>query len=133
MVKKISHASDSASVDAYIAKCPKDVQERLREIRSAIRQVAPDASETTEYFEMPGYFYVGPYDYNGMFVWFGLKKSFIGLSLRPPTIQNHEKELAGYSKTKAVVRFPLDKEIPVPLVKKLVKSSLMIMKNKSRT
>ena len=130
MVKRILHGSGSKDVDAYIARCPKDVQGRLKEIRSAIREAAPGATETTSYFRIPGYFYPG-YDYNGMFAWFGLQKSYIRLLVRPPTIQDHKKELAGYATTKAAVHIPLDRKIPVPLVKKLVKASVRIMKAKS--
>ncbi|MGA2875119.1 MAG: DUF1801 domain-containing protein [Nitrososphaerales archaeon] len=127
-----SRTAESSTVDEYIAKCPKDVQAKLKEIRSAMREAAPGATETTSYFEMPGYSYPG-YDYNGMFAWFGLQKSHIGLYLRPPTIQNHSKELVSYATTKAVVRLPLDKKIPVTLVKRLVKASVIIMKDKSKT
>jgi uncharacterized protein YdhG (YjbR/CyaY superfamily) len=65
-----------------------------------------------------------------MFVWFGLQKSHISLLLRPPTIEAFEKELAGFATTKAAVHFPLDKPVPLPLVKKLVKTSLKLMKTK---
>jgi uncharacterized protein YdhG (YjbR/CyaY superfamily) len=78
---------------------------------------------------MPGYYYPG-YDYNGMFAWFGLQKSYIRLLLRPPTIQTFEKELAGYVTTKAAVHFSLDEPVPLPLVKKMVETSLKIMKTK---
>ena len=129
MVKRISRESGSRDVDVYIAKCPKNIQSRLNEIRAAVREAAPGAIETTSYFQMPGYFYPG-YDYNGMFAWFGFQKSYIRLLLRPPTIQDHEKELAGYKTTKAAVHLPLDNKIPVPLVKKLVKASVRIMKTR---
>ena len=129
MVKRISLKSGSKDVNAYIAKCPKGTQSKLKEIRAAIRKAAPDATETTSYFEMPGYFYAGDYYYNGMFAWFALQKSHIGLYLRPPTIQNHKKELAEYVTTKSAVHFPLDEKIPAPLVGKLVKASVKIMKS----
>ncbi len=129
VVKRISQASGSRDVDAYIAKAPRNVQRKLNEIRAAIREVAPGATETTSYFHMPGYFYPD-YDYNGMFVWFGLQKSHLSLLLRPPTIQMHEKELADYSTTKAAVHLPLDGKTPVLLIKKLVGTSLRIMKAK---
>ncbi|MGH2639741.1 MAG: iron chaperone [Rhabdochlamydiaceae bacterium] len=131
MVKRISLESRSKEVDAYIAGCPKDFQGKLRMIRAAIREAAPGARETTSYFHMPGYFYPG-YDYNGMFAWFGLKKSHLALLLRPPTINDHKKELAGYGTTKSAVHFPLDQEVPVPLVRKLVKASIKIMKDKPK-
>jgi uncharacterized protein YdhG (YjbR/CyaY superfamily) len=131
MVKRIAHESGSKDVDAYIAKCPKSTHGKLKEIRAAIKEVAPGATETTSYFRMPGYYYPG-YDYNGMFAWFGLQKSHISLLLRPPTIQDHEKELAGYATTKAAVHLPLDGRVPIPLVKKLVKASLKIMKDRPK-
>jgi uncharacterized protein YdhG (YjbR/CyaY superfamily) len=46
-------------------------------------------------------------------------------------IQGHKKELVGYSTTKSIVSFPVDKEIPIILVKKLVKASIKVMKDKS--
>ena len=129
MVKRISRKSGSRDVDAYIAKCPKGIQSKLKEVRAAVRKAAPGATETMSYFEMPGYFYPGGYYYNGMFAWFALQKLHIGLYLRPPTIQNHKKQLAGYVTTKSAVHFPLDEKIPAPLVRKLVKASVKIMKS----
>jgi uncharacterized protein YdhG (YjbR/CyaY superfamily) len=70
-------------VEAYIANAPEEAQSKLGEIRAAIREVAPDATERTDYFQIPGYSYEG-YDYNGMFVWFSFKKSYVCLHVRPP-------------------------------------------------
>ncbi len=131
MAKRIERESGSRDVDAYIARAPKNIQPKLREIRQAIREAAPGATETTSYFQMPGYFYPG-YDYNGMFVWFGLQKSHLSLLLRPPTIQMHARELVGYSTTKAAVHLTLEGKTPVSLIKRLVKTSLEIMKAKPR-
>ncbi len=119
----------STGVAEYIAKCPKEAQASLAKVRAAIRQAAPGATERTDYFNWPGYSYPG-YDYDGFFVWFSFKKSDIRLHIRPPAMQNHRKELAGYPTTKAIVSFPAAKPIPVALVKKLVKASLKIMKEK---
>jgi uncharacterized protein YdhG (YjbR/CyaY superfamily) len=121
----------SGGVNEYIAKCPKGAQGALKSLRSAIRQVAPDAVETVSYFQYPGYYYAGDYAYNGMFVWFSFKKPFARLHVWPPVIKDHKKELAGYSTTTAIVSFPADKKIPSPLVKKLVKASLKAMKGRS--
>ena len=118
------------SVDVYIAKCPKEVQDELRKIRSAIRIVAPDAIERTDYFNIPGYSYEG-YDYDGMFAWFSYKKPNVRLHVRPPVIEEHKKELVGCVLTKGIVTFPEDKKIPITLVKKLVKASIKVMKDKS--
>jgi uncharacterized protein YdhG (YjbR/CyaY superfamily) len=118
-------------VEKYIANTPKQVQGKLRKIRAAIREAAPGSAERTDYFQMPGYSYDG-YDYDGMFVWFSFKEPHIRLHLRPPVIQNHKKELAGCVTTKAIVSFPADRAISAALVKKLVKASLKVMKDKSK-
>ena len=108
-------------VEAYIAKAPKEARTKLREVRAAIRDVAPDAVESMSY-GMPGYD-------KGRVAWFGLMKSHIGLYLRPPIIEEHERELAGYKTTKSAVHFPLDEPIPAALIKKLVRAR--IKKNKT--
>jgi uncharacterized protein YdhG (YjbR/CyaY superfamily) len=118
------------NVDEYIAQCPKEAQVKLSKIRVAILKVAPDATERTDYFQIPGYSYEG-YDYNGMFVWFSYKKPSVRLHVRPPVIHEHNDELAGYAKTKAIISFPVDKELPLPLINKLVKASLEAMKSTS--
>ena len=107
----------------------KGMNQAVGRIRAAIKKVAPGAIETTSYFDIPGYSYPG-YDYNGMFAWFSFRNSFIGLHVRPPTIENHKKEVAGYATTKAIVKFPCDSPVPVPLVRKLVKASIALMKGK---
>jgi len=117
-------------VDEYITKCPKEAQDKLRKIRAAIRAVAPDATERTDYFQIPGYSYEG-YDYDGMFAWFSFKKPNARLHVRPPVIEEHKKELIGCVTTKGIVTFPEDKEISITLVKKLVKASIKVMKDKS--
>jgi len=121
----------ASGVDEYIANAPKQLQVRLREIRATIHKAAPGATERTDYFQMPGYSYEG-YDYDGMFVWFSFKKSHIRLHLRPPVIQDHKEELAGCFTTKAIVSFSSHKRISLTLVKKLVKASLKVMKDKSK-
>ena len=113
----------------YIARCPKEAHGDLAKIRAAIRAAAPGATERTDYFQWPGYSYPG-FDYDGMFAWFSFKKPHIRLHVRPPVIQEHRKELAGFATTKATVSFPVGKPVPTTLVKKLVKASLKAMKDK---
>lgn len=116
-------------VDEYIAGCPPEVRGQLTELRTIIREVAPDAIETVSYFSIPGYSYPG-YDYNGMFAWFSYRKPKVSLHVRPPVLENHTGELKGYSTTKAIVSFPLDHELPKLLIATLVRASLEEMKAK---
>jgi uncharacterized protein YdhG (YjbR/CyaY superfamily) len=119
----------SAEVRRYIAGAPAEARKKLQTIRKVIRSAVPKATEVISY-SMPGYCYLG-YDYKGMFVWFALQSSYIGLYLRPPTIGNHRDELRGYVTTKSAVHLPLDRPIPATLVRKLVRASERVMKSRS--
>lgn len=130
MARVRSRSIRPGGVDEYIRACPKAVQAKLRKVRAAIRSVAPGAIETVSYFQMPGYSYEG-YDYNGMFAWFSFKDPNVRLHVRPPAIQQQpRKDLAAYATTKALVIFSGDQEIPVTLVKRLVKASVKLMKGR---
>lgn len=115
-------------VDEYILECPEEVQAKLKAIRSAIREIAPDAIETVSYFNIPGYCYEG-FDYNGMFVWFSYKEPYIRLHVRPPVAEDHRKELKGCTITTGIISFPKEHAISSALIKKLVKASLAVMRS----
>ena len=107
----------SKSVDAYISGAPREVQPKLREMRSMIRKTAPTAVESISYG-------IPFYDYMGRLAWFGLSKSHIGLYLRPPVIAAHRKDLEGYETTKSAVHFPIDRELPARLIRQLIKARM---------
>ena len=105
------------NVETYILEAPKEAQDKLQIIRAAIKEAAPLAVESMSY-GMPFY------DYKGRLAWFGLSKTHIGLYIRPPVIEEHKNELVDYVTSESTVRFPLDKEIPTSLIKKLVKARM---------
>lgn len=108
-------------VDEYIASVPKEIQSKLIQLRATIKEVAPTAIEGISY-RMPYY------NYKGQLAWFALMKSHIGLYLRPPLIEEHKKELARYETTKSAIHFPLNEELPIPLIKKLIKARMKMNK-----
>lgn len=116
-------------IDEYIEKHPDEVQVKLKEIRSAIEDVSSGAIQTVSYFQIPGYSYPG-FDYNGMFAWFSFKKPYVRLHVRPPVLENHKEELKNFVKTDAILSFSMKEKLPVELIKKLVKESMQIMREK---
>ena len=102
-------------VDDYIALAPKKVHDKLKEFRATIKAAAPSAQERISY-GMPYYYY------KGRLVYFGLSKKHIGLYIPTPIVEEYKSELKGYETTKATVRFPLDKKLPIMLIKKLIKA-----------
>lgn len=112
-----------SNVDKYIADAPSHVQGKLRELRQTIQEVAPDAEEKISY-SMPYY------GYKGRLVYFAHAKHHIGVYIPPPVIEDHKNELKEYTTTKSAVQFPLDKELPLTLVKKLVRARMRINEEK---
>ena len=113
-------------VNLYIAKAPKPIRPRLKELRKVIQKVAPKAEESISY-KMPYY------SYKGRLAWFASMKGYIGLYLPPPIIKNHEKELKKYTTTKSAIHFPNDNTLPISLIKKLVKARMKINDVKDKT
>jgi uncharacterized protein YdhG (YjbR/CyaY superfamily) len=104
-------------VSEYIAAAPKEVQEKLKELRVAIKSVVPNAMEKLSY-GMPYY------GYKGRLAYFAFARAHIGLYITPPIIQEHKNELKDYETAKATIRFPLDKKLPIALIKKLIKARM---------
>ena len=115
------------SVDEYVAAAKKEARPKLRAVRAAIRAAAPDAVESISY-GIPFYSYKGKKGIGGRLCYFGLLKTSVGFYLRPPVIDDHMDELADYASTKSALKFPLDKPVPVALIKKLVRARMKIDK-----
>lgn len=112
------------TVSSYILMAPKDTRAKLKQVRAAIREAAPDSLEGITY-RMPYYYRKGNLSWRKRSIaWFGLQSKHIGLYLPPPTIAGHKKELNGYTTTKSAVHLPLDKPIPISLIKKLIRARL---------
>jgi uncharacterized protein YdhG (YjbR/CyaY superfamily) len=112
------------NVDAYIAAAPKEMQAKLKELREAIREAAPDAEERISY-GMPYY------SYKGRLAYFRLSKAHIGLYVPSPVIEEHKSDLEDYETAKATIRFPLDKKLPITLIKKLVRARVKMNEAKA--
>jgi uncharacterized protein YdhG (YjbR/CyaY superfamily) len=109
--------SKPKTVDAYIAAAPRKLQGKLKELRATIREAAPSAVERISY-GMPYY------AYKGRLAYFSLSKAHIGLYIPAPVVEEHKAELKDYEAEKATIRFPLDKKLPVALIRKLVKARM---------
>ena len=102
------------SVDEYIATFPKNIQVILEELRQAVHEAAPEAEEVISY-QMPAF------KQNGILVWFAAFKNHIGFFPKVSAIEAFKEELSNYELSKGTIRFPLDKPIPLDLVKRMVK------------
>jgi uncharacterized protein YdhG (YjbR/CyaY superfamily) len=58
---------------------------------------------------------------NGMLVWFAAYKDHIGFYPTASPIKFFKKKLEGYKTSKGAIRFPIEKTIPLALIKEIVR------------
>ncbi len=119
VIKLISVDGDNSrkrpnSVEEYVARYPKDVQDILKKIRQVIKEAAPEAEETISY-GMPAY------KLNGPLVYFAAFKNHIGFYAIPSGISAFEKQLSPYKRGKGSVQFQINEPIPYDLIREIVK------------
>lgn len=102
------------TIDEYIAQFAEDKQKILQQIRSVIKEAAPNAKEKISY-QMPTFYM------NGNLVHFAAFKTHIGFYPVPSGIEKFKEELSQYKGGKGSVQFPYDKPIPYDLIQRIVK------------
>ena len=102
------------SIDEYIATFPAEIQKILGELRETIKAAAPEAEEKISY-QMP------TFALKGNLVHFAAYKNHIGFYPTPSGIEAFKDELSVYEGAKGSIRFPIEKPLPLELIKKIVK------------
>lgn len=117
--------SRSAAVDEYIARFPKETQKLLSQVRATIRKAAPTAEEVISY-QVPAF------KLGGILVYFAAFEKHIGFYPTPSAIAAFKKDLTPYKWAKGSVQFPLDEQVPLGLIAKMVKFRVKENEQKSR-
>lgn len=104
------------TIDEYIQLFPEDVNVKLQEIRTIIRESVP--SETTEAIS----YQIPTFKLNGNLVHFAAFTSHIGFYPGAAGVAEFEEEFdkRGYKWAKGSVQFPLDQPLPKELIKRIV-------------
>lgn len=109
MMKK----SKVQTIDDYISAFPDDVQAVLNAIRRTIKKSAPKAVEAISYR-------IPTFKLNGNLVHFAAFNYHVGFYPGPSGIKAFKAELSSYKWSKGSVQFPLDKPVPLDLIRKIV-------------
>src|SRR3984893_3909224 len=100
------------SITEYINAAPKEARKKLREMRACIRTSAPGAKESLKW-GMPAF------SYRRILVTFAAFKHHIGFYPTPSAVRAFANDLSKYAKASASIKFPLEKPLPLPLIRKI--------------
>ena len=102
------------AISEYISSFPLEIKILLEQVRTAIKEAAPAASEVISY-QMPAF------KLNGMLVWYAAYARHIGFYPGASGIAAFRNELSVYKGAKGSVQFPHDKPLPLDLITRIVK------------
>ncbi len=104
--------SKPVSIAEYMNAAPKEVQKKLREMHACIRAAAPGAAESLKW-EMPAY------SYQRILVMFAVFKHHIGFYPTASAVKVFRKDLSKFKTAKGSIQFPLEKPLPLSLIRKI--------------
>jgi uncharacterized protein YdhG (YjbR/CyaY superfamily) len=96
----------------YIHAAPKEAREKLRQMRAAIRAAAPGATESLKW-GMPSF------SYKRILVTFAAHKHHIGFYPTSGAVRAFRDDLVGFKTATGSIQFPLEKRLPLALVRKI--------------
>ena len=114
-----------SNTDEYLANFSGETREKLDTLRRTIKELVPEAGEKISY-GIPTFTLNDKY-----FIYIAGYAKHVSLYPIPPGDEAFKKELAPFVAGRGTVRFPLDKPLPLPLIRKMVKFGVKY--NKQRT
>lgn len=98
----------------YFSQFDEEIAAKLETIRTEIKNEIPEAEECIKYL-MPTFVYE-----NKNLIHFAAFTNHIGLYPGPEAVSCFERELAQYKTSKGAIQIPLDENIPLDLIKKII-------------
>ncbi len=101
------------TIDDYIGIFPPDIQEILQTLMRTIREIVPEAVGAIRYG-------IPTLRLHGNLVYLAAFRHHIGFYPGPSAIGDFRNELSSYDLSKGTIRFPIDKPVPLDLVRMIV-------------
>jgi uncharacterized protein YdhG (YjbR/CyaY superfamily) len=101
-----------ATIAEYINFAPVPARKKLREMHACIRKAAPGATEGLKW-GMPAF------SYKRILVTFAAFQHHIGFYPTPSAVKAFAKHLTKYTTASGSIQFPLEKLLPLPLIRKI--------------
>jgi uncharacterized protein YdhG (YjbR/CyaY superfamily) len=122
-----ANGQTKATVGDYFASVPEPAASALNKMRVAIRSVVPKEATEVISYKIPAF------KHKGILVWYAAFSNHTSLFPTASVIKAFEDELKSFSTSKGTVHFPLDKPLPVALIKKMVKLRVAESESKSKS
>ncbi len=95
-------------------------------MRAVIRSAVPRESTETISFQIPAF------AYNGVLVWYAAFAHHVSLFPTGAIVETFNDHLKNFATSKGTIKFPLDKPLPISLIKRIVKTRVAQMEGKKR-
>ncbi len=100
-------------IDDYINSFPENISDKLKIIKRTIKEIAPDAEEVISYK-------IACFKINGKYlIYFAGWKNHISMYPIPKGDKKFQKEIERFISGKGTLKFPIDRELPTELIKKV--------------
>lgn len=106
----------ATDIEQYIQQAPEPAREKLRALNALLPACTKGSSCIS--YGMPAY------RSSEVIVWFAGYQRHIGFYPKSAAIVAFADALSGYKTSKGAIQFPLDKPLPVALIKKIVRYRL---------
>ena len=107
---------ETKTVADYVASVPKPARATFTKLRAAIRSAVPRTASEIISYQIPAF------KEERVLVWFAAFSNHCSLFPTRAVIEKFADQLQGFSRSKGTVHFPLDKPLPVALIKKMVRA-----------
>jgi uncharacterized protein YdhG (YjbR/CyaY superfamily) len=105
-----------ATVDDYFARLPVPARSALSQMRDVIRSVVPPDSTEVISYQMPAF------KRDRILVWYAAFANHVSLFPGGSVLATFGDVLTRFKTSKGTIQFPLDRPIPVALIKRIVKA-----------
>lgn len=119
------------NVSEYISQAPKQSQKKLKEMRKCLKSVISKSiikSKSIPKLTEDLKWGIPAFSLDRILYTYAGFKNHIGFYPTPAVIREFKKELANYKTAKGSIQFPLDRLLPLSLIKKIAKFRIKKLK-----
>ena len=113
------------TVAGYFAAVPQPARTALNRMRATVRSVVPTNATEIISYRIPAFRTA-----KGVLVWYAAFSDHLSLFPTASVIESFKHELKNFSTSKGTIHFPLDKPLPIALIKKVVRARVAQLNDK---